>query len=229
MNRGTQFEPEARAAAEVQFGMFIEPKVYALGNYLVSLDGIASEGTILEIKVPASAESDLWKAALRGEIPERYQYQLCQQIAVSGSAEDAYLYVYLPEEQKGISIRYRYSPAMWDEVRHCWDQFWSEYMGDTVASDPERTDEEWCEAVDEYRQILEEVNVATSKLETRKARLIELAGEESAKGYGLRLTKVEKAGSIKYAEFVKTLNVKPDDLEPYRGKGSISYTVSLGK
>lgn len=229
MQRGNDYEPEARASAEVLFGKFFTPKVFVLGNYLVSLDGIAADGDILEIKIPAHADSDLWKAAIRGEIPERYQYQLCQQIAVSGSSANAYLYVYLPEEQHGIPVLYQFSPAMWDEIRHGWDQFWVEYMGDSMPDDPERTDEEWELAAEEYRVALERKNQAESALETRKKKLIELAGDESAKGFGLRLTKVVKAGSIRYADYIKDYGIKADDLEPYRGKGSVSFSVTLGK
>lgn len=228
MERGTAFEDEARKAAEVHFGTFFKAKVYELGLYLASLDAIDEQGTLVEIKVPSKAESDLWKSALNGDIPLRYQYQMTMQYAVA-SASDAYLWVYLPEEKRGIALAFNYSPLLWDEIRRGCDSFWSEFMGDTMPDDPERTDAEWIAASEEYRLRKNAVDVATSSLETAKQRLIDLAGEQSAKGNGVRLTKVEKEGAIKYGDYCKKAGISLSDLEPYRGKGSISYSVTLGK
>jgi putative phage-type endonuclease len=221
MQRGTDYEPEARAAVEAHFGKFFAPKVIELGAYGASLDGINDEGTLIEIKVPQSAESGLWVAAGLGEIPDHYQYQLCQQVAVS-SASEAHFCVYLP----GVGLRvieYQYSAHTWDEIRQGWDAFWVEYMSGDLPED-ERSDEEWHNAADAFLAAKKSSDDAAEKLEAARKALIELA-PAGAKGYGVSVTKSTREGAIAWSKAIKALKLDPAQFESYRGNPSTYYTV----
>jgi hypothetical protein len=60
---------------------------------------------------------------------------------------------------------------------------------------------------------------------TAKNELISLAEEQSAKGFGINLIRVEKEGSISYASAIKKLGVEKEFLEQFRGKPTTSYMV----
>jgi hypothetical protein len=64
-------------------------------------------------------------------------------------------------------------------------------------------------------------------LEAAKDRLLDLAGNQSAKGAGVQVIRSERKGTIKYSEVVKAL--LPDaDLSPWAGESSVVYTVKVG-
>src|SRR5574337_28907 len=94
-------------------------------------------------------------------------------------------------------------------------------------ADKERDDEEWREAVIAWRNVQA---AAMSIAETEKAareRLIALA-PQGAKGCGVQVVKVERAGTIRYADALKSM--LPDvDLSPWRGKPTITYQVRESK
>jgi putative phage-type endonuclease len=84
MRRGTELEPEARAAYEELTGLVMQPLVLQAGDYSASLDGMTLEGDlILEIKCPVrGTRSDLWQEVLAGDVPEHYAIQVQHQLMV---------------------------------------------------------------------------------------------------------------------------------------------------
>ena len=116
MLHGTQLEPLAREAYEKLTGHVMQPLVLVEGDYSASLDGITLDGgLILEIKCPFKGrDSDLWKAASEGVIPEHYRWQIETQLMVSG-AELAHLYVF--DGQEGILVEQRPAKADWARDR----------------------------------------------------------------------------------------------------------------
>lgn len=94
-------------------------------------------------------------------------------------------------------------------------------------ADKERDDAEWRSAVEAWRRANIE---AASYAELEKAarqKLLTLA-PQGAKGCGVQVVKVERAGTIRYADALKSM--LPDvDLSPWRGKPSISYQVRESK
>lgn len=84
MQRGTDLEPAARAAYELQTGHIMEALVLVDGDYSASLDGITLAGDlILEVKCPMKGrDSDLWKAVEAGQVPEYYGWQIEHQLLV---------------------------------------------------------------------------------------------------------------------------------------------------
>lgn len=232
MQRGHEYEPEARAWVESELGMFFQPVVLELGDYGASLDGMgqdeSGEAVLLEIKVPRSADSSLWKLASVGSIPEHYFAQLTHQLSVSG-CDYGWFVVYLPELKKGILQRVEPSPAFWVSITKAWDQFWQEYMVGDMPEIEERTDEEWRFAVTRFLEAKKAADEAAKALEDRRQALITLAGENPAKGFGVTLTKTEKQGAIDYAKGFKTLGIDPSQFEQFRKKGSSYFTVNISK
>lgn len=103
MHRGTQLEPEARAAYEATTGHVMQPLVLVDGEYSASLDGMTLDGKlVVEIKCPFRGQhSKLWQHALAGEIPTHYGWQIQHQLMVS-KAEIANFYVYDSEFRHGL-------------------------------------------------------------------------------------------------------------------------------
>jgi hypothetical protein len=87
-----------------------------------------------------------------------------------------------------------------------------------------RTDEAWTAAEQAYAQARQAADDATAVLDAAKARLIELAGEQSQKGQMVQVIRSERKGSVQYAKAIAEL--LPDaDLTNYTGKSSVVYTV----
>lgn len=220
MKRGVQNESKARLLAESQLGKFFSPIVVELGLYGASLDGMADDGTLIEIKTASSSTSKLWEHAKRGEIPEHNLYQLCQQYAVS-SASEAFFCVFLPEDETLHVIRYNFSPAMWDEIQRGWSQFWADYMIGDLPEEEQRTDPDWAAAVADYLQAKEAADQSADVLEAARKHLIELA-PEGGKGLGVQVIKAERAGTVNYKSIPELKGV---DLDKYRGKPTSYFTV----
>ena len=87
MQRGTDLEPAARGAYELQTGNIMEPLVMQDGEYSASLDGITlTADLVLEIKCPFKGrDSDLWKAVQLGQVPDYYGWQIEHQLMVAGT------------------------------------------------------------------------------------------------------------------------------------------------
>jgi hypothetical protein len=94
-------------------------------------------------------------------------------------------------------------------------------------ADKERDDAEWREAVRAWRNTQANVVSAAELEKAARERLIALA-PQGAKGCGVAVVKVERAGTIRYADALKSM--LPDvDLSPWRGKSSITYQVRIAK
>ena len=81
MRHGSGLEPVARAAYETKTGFVMQPLVMQEGLYSASLNGITLDGDlIVEIKcLVRGRKSELWQAALGGEVTEHYMAQIQHQ------------------------------------------------------------------------------------------------------------------------------------------------------
>ena len=79
--------------------------------------------------------------------------------------------------------------------------------------------------LDEYLELGDTVDQAQQRKKEVLEQLVEMSGSVDALIHGHKLTKVERAGSVAYSKVVQ--KHCPDvDLEPYRGKGSVSWRLS---
>ena len=91
MERGSHYEPIARANYELKHGTEMPPALMQHERFpflRASLDGYnEKEGIILEIKCPGASDHSLAKA---GKIPEKYIPQLSHQLLVTGASRVDY-------------------------------------------------------------------------------------------------------------------------------------------
>jgi putative phage-type endonuclease len=107
MNRGKIYEPHARAAFELEHDADMPPDCVENDKYpfiRASLDGWNREtNRLLEIKIPGKVDHAL---AAKGEIPEKYKWQLDHQMICTGSPVADY-WSYHPESKTGFRVEYR--------------------------------------------------------------------------------------------------------------------------
>lgn len=120
MIRGTELEPVARAAYEIDTGLWVEetglvdhPEVI---NFAASPDGLVGDDGLLEIKCPNTAQHVEFLRT--GKIDERYQWQMIAQMACTNrnwcdfvSYDDR-----LPEELQYRRKRFELDSTMHDKM-----------------------------------------------------------------------------------------------------------------
>lgn len=230
MLHGTQLEPLAREAYEKLTGYVMQPLVLVEGDYSASLDGITLDGgLILEIKSPFKGRnSDLWKSASEGVIPEHYRWQIETQLMVSG-AELAHLYVF--DGQEGMLVEYRPKKGDWAVIQDGWEGF-MQYIAedrppplsnrDTLV----RTDADWQAAAETFVRLKTEADAVATRLDEAKARLVGLAEHPSEKGHGVQVTRFWKQGAVDYKRVPELTGV---ELEKYRGPAREEVRVTIAK
>lgn len=77
--------------------------------------------------------------------------------------------------------------------------------------------------LDEYDQLGDAIANAQERQKEVKAAIIDAAGGSNALMWGRKITKVERKGNVQYG---KVPELKGVDLEPYRGKGSVSWKIT---
>lgn len=228
MKRGTELEPKARAAYEVETGAVMQPLVMTAGDYSASLDGITLEGDlIVEIKCPYKGQaSDLWQSVETGQIPEMYRVQIQHQLFVSG-ATLAHLWIF--DGTSGLLLNVDRDEVCQQRIRNAWDAFQSYVDTDTPPPYTEqdtkvRTDAAWKMAAEAYRGWKDVADDAMTKADAAKAKLIELATHSREAGCGVSVTRFWKQGNVDYKKVVELQGV---DLEQYRGKAREEIRVTL--
>lgn len=232
MQRGTQLEPEARAAYEAATGHVMQPLVLVNGEYSASLDGMTLDAKLfVEIKCPfRGRRSNLWQQTASGEIPTHYAWQIQHQLMVSG-ADVAHLYVYDSEGRDGILIEVQPQPDQWTLIRKAWDQFMT-YIN-TDSPPPlcdqdvvERTDDGWRDAAEKYMEAKRLTEDAESKLQAAKDFLLKLVNHASESGCGIGVSRYWKKGTIDYKRVPALQDI---DLEPFRKPGTLETRITLAR
>ncbi|MDF2457759.1 MAG: hypothetical protein K0S79_175 [Nitrospira sp.] len=196
MQRGLELEPLARQAYELETGAIMEPAVMIDGDYSASLDGLTFDGKLLlEVKCPfKGSESETWKKAMVGQVEPHYKVQVQHQLMVSG-ADRCHFWVYGGKD--GILVEVLPDPAMFDQIRSAWDEFWTFVVTDTPppisAKDTViREDQVWGTAAAEFIAAKEAAEEAAKAAEEAKARLVALTQHTSERGYGVSVCRFWK-------------------------------------
>lgn len=224
MAHGHKFEHEARLWAAAETGFLFIPTCVEEGDYAASLDGIDGN-SILEVKCPKSGRaSDTWKLSEQGLIRPDYDDQIQHQLLVSG-ADLAYFAVYDAETSRGILIERKPDVDAWKRIQAAWDAFWPWHLTD----DPDpakntRTDSAWMQAAQEYMAAKQAADRYAKQAEQSRAALLLLAGESGDCGYGVKVSRFEKAGSIDYKKAATEAGL---ELEPYRKAGTVEARVTI--
>ena len=157
MLRGTQLEPQARAAYEALTGNVMQPLVLVDGEYSASCDGITLSGDrIVEIKCPVKGrDSTLWKTVEAGRLPEHYQWQVQHQLMVA-KAEVADVFVF--DGTDSIELEVTPDPITWPQIHEAWHVFMrciTNAVAPTLTARDTRVrdDPEWLSAAAAYLEL----------------------------------------------------------------------------
>lgn len=228
MRRGTELEPEARAAVEKAVGEQFTPCVREKGRYSASLDGLDfDERVALEIKCPMRSDGKLFSvdsaAGLKAEAPH-YWWQLFHQQYVAGFKAVVFAAYHPDTGAHIITIAADELIADRDALIEAWEAFGKAWdSGERPESDvQERDDDEWHSAVAAYQEAKQAAADAVTAEKAAKQALIELAGGKTTKGGGLSVIKVERKGSVDYGKIPELQGV---DLERYRKKSTSYWSV----
>lgn len=201
MKRGTFLEPHARRAYEAETGLVMQPAVMVDGAYSASLDGITLAGDLtVEIKVPMTGrESETWKVAQAGQVPEHYQPQIQHQLMVSG-ADVGHFWVY--GDGEGVLVEVAPDKAVQDALIKAWERFWAFVDDDRppplIGLDTRlRDDLDWAEAAARYLAAKGGLEAATAEVELARKGLIGLTEHSKEGGCGVFVTQYFKAGGSK--------------------------------
>lgn len=227
MRQGLAHEPRAREIYERERGDLMVPHVVeGAGGYAASLDGISLDGSrILEVKCPRQGSgSGLW---LDRVVPDHYTAQVQHQLMVTG-AEVCDFAIYAPDLDRLAVIEIAPDPDMQARIRGAWDQFWPLYSGRTApeptdADHVTRSDEEWSAAASLFRDAQVQLKAVEAAAERARKRLLDLAGDGSAHGAGVTVTRYFARGNIDYG---KVPALRGLDLDPYRKAGGFRFRVS---
>jgi hypothetical protein len=88
----------------------------------------------------------------------------------------------------------------------------------------QRTDEAWAEASMDYLDAIADANVSERVLEDARKILIKLAGNKSARGFGVSVHRGSRKGNVNWKEF-RADHAPGADPDPYRAASKIVYTV----
>lgn len=236
---GQAHEPDALSEYEAKTGnlvlytgedqaFFVHPEHEWLA---IHPDGITADGVYCEVKCPHRARytkpDDNYLA----------QVQLgmeCARHHVKGFKDYAHFVIWR-EGEPIIVERVDRDPLWLSRNLDALQNFMSDYA--EIIADPKlaapyladkvRDDAEWRDAVDEYICAARDAKASKAREDAARSRLVGMA-PQGAKGCGLQLIRVERAGTIRYADALKSM--LPDvDLSPWRGKPSISYTIKESK
>lgn len=240
-DHGVQNEQRAMLAFMRETGLHVEKcGFFHYGDRMgASPDGIASDGSVVEVKVPFGLRNGGTFKALADQPHYAAQLQLemlsagaqhgyfAQYIAPKG---DPLAEGYVPEQ---ISIeRVEADPSWLDKNLAAIDAFYGLLMAE--LDNPEHL-EALRVVVDapDAAAILAEIDAVRDRQKADAARekellaeLVAMAEGKNAEVHGRKLTLVKRSGSISYHKVVEDMLPNCGDLERYRGKPSESWRLT---
>jgi len=200
-----------------------------------SPDAIVSEtGFLLEVKCPYGKRDQIPNAAQHlAEHPD-YEAQMQWQMLCTDKPVTHFVvwtrhgsdYVSVPRNEFWLLANYAAIEAFWFELQTvlATPELYEPMLGDLDAGYVIREDVEFLDAADEYSAITSQIKKLEERQELIKKQLLTLAGKQKCKGGGVTIFSTERKGTVDYAKVPQLVGV---DLEPYRKKGSLSWTVKV--
>lgn len=227
---GNANEDGARWEYELETGNTVKPAFFdTLEDWLgASPDGYVGNDGLLEIKCPFGIRNQQPPKFKALADQPHYYAQIQVQLHVTGRKWCDF-WQWTPH---GTCLeRVEIDQSWLDENLPVLRQFYTFYLSDLDNPDhlePLRKEINTDAAkllMDEYDQLNDAIDQAKERLEEVKAGVIDATGGQDALVWGRKVTKVERKGSVSYAKVVKD-HAKGVDLEPYRGKPSISWKIT---
>nr|BAR33264.1 Phage-related protein, predicted endonuclease (COG5377) [uncultured Mediterranean phage uvMED] len=219
--KGHEAEAKARPLAEKLTGCELHPVVGVEGDYLASFDGMKfDQSLIFEHKLVSQS---LIEQIQKGQLNDHYLWQLEHQLLVS-NAEKALFVASDGTADNFHSLSYVSSPDRRQQLIEGWKKL-KQDIDEWVT--PERTDDAYREAAEDYRQVKKQRDEAVAAEERAKKRLIELTeGARESSGFGVTIRTVTRKGSIDYKQIP---GIGGLDLELYRKPPSEYFKVTVNE
>lgn len=228
---GTMHEAGAIAEFEMEHGKQVTETGFhphPLYDWLgASPDGfVGTANEIIEVKCPYGKRDG---GDFKPLSDQPHYYAQIQIELLCTSAKRCYFWQWSPHDTR---LEVVYPDDEWiDEHLPKLHQFYEGFLAELENPDhlaPKRKEIDNAKArklIEELDEVKDQIDFATARKKEIMDELVSLAGERDALVCGRKLTKVEKAGSVAYAKVVKD-HCKGIDLEPYRGKPSVSWRLS---
>lgn len=247
MRAGHVHEIEVRARLEEEFQDIIEPQVW---EYVIdgiplacSIDGLDLSDIVHEMKSPSSSTSEAVLLARKGLVPSYYMIQIQQQLLVTGKEKCCYS-VRDPELTEVVATNDLDYPVVNRPVIHkimvaanaqdqediiaAWKMVWPHIKAGTV---PDRAVNA-CEGMEdlalEWLDLKRQADEIDMAMQTVRTSMIDLAmgSEKVETSCGVVVRQSKRAGNVDYK---KVPELKGVDLEPYRNKPSVVWTIEARK
>jgi putative phage-type endonuclease len=235
MQRGIDYEDEARACLEAQIGLTFTPKVFRRTDktfLMASLDGITEDGsTLCEIKCPST--NGLREYAQKGEAPPYYFSQMDYQMLVSGAKEAVFFVWYSNEENYIVRITADENRQL--EVETKVTEFWEKYI---VTDTPPPLDKKdyfvldntaWISDASKYVDLktrIRDLETQLKEVEDNLKRQFRLAGKSAVTGGGITVQEIERKGTVNTEAILAEYKI---DAEKYRGKSTKYLKIGVKK
>lgn len=221
MQRGIDLESEALIAFENETGYLMSPKVIISDqtSYLMaSLDGYEIDGKCA-VEIKCGGEK-LHLQSIHCKIPKYYIAQMQHQMYVA-ELDEIFYCSYRPEHLVNplyIQIIKRDDEFI-ETMLKKEEDFYFDHMIPKIPPknpkpEPKKIDSDvWKSLTDEYLKLDQIEKDSSKRKEEIKELLLEISCAENAQGNGIILTKIERKGTIPYANIPE---VKQMDLEKHR-------------
>ena len=220
---GTFNEPNALEDYQLESGNDVEEcGFYTHADWLgASPDGLIGDKGLIEIKCPYGKRNDQPPVFLPIDEQPHYYAQIQIQLYCTGREWcDFYQW-----SAYGSNLeRVNYNPQWIEMFLPQLELFYQDYI-ESIKPENAWRYLDGGELVKTYKESLAALDVAKSDVEDAKQALIDATDGRGGQIGSLKITKVEKTGSISYAKALK--DIAPEaDLELYRGKGSEYWKIS---
>ena len=232
---GHDMEEMAREFVSKSVGISLSPAVFEEDivdiSYSASLDGYGESSgepfsVKAEIKCPATGrDSAVWRAAVDGEIPSYYYWQVVHQELVCPTTK-TYFCVYISDDASIIIDLDEAMPG-WRADAERLQEEWGNFFAEPPAPDWLETKEntEWAILERDFLVIRAEIEEKELALKATKARMIEIteaAEVDRARGDVVEVSRRHRKGAIDYKKALEGSGIKT---EPFRKKGSSYWDV----
>lgn len=221
MKRGNDYEELARIAFQRDTGHVVVPMAAGHDQHSfmhASFDGMSFDFKVaVELKVPGKEDHEL---ALRGVIPEKYQWQLAKQLLVSGLYM-VYYYSYDWQTDKGICLKYFRDEKILAQLENAEIEFWE--MVQTLKAPKliekdyeQKRGQEWQRPTDRYKYLTEQRKLIDDEMELVREEIIALTDDRNCIGNGIKVSKLISKGRVDYDAIpeLKTINLDDYRKEP---------------
>jgi putative phage-type endonuclease len=227
MKYGRDTEEAARLSYEKYTGNLMHPEVIFHPSkkfMMATLDGLSPNGDMaVEIKCPGEQDHLLAKA---GKVPEHYVPQLQHQLACLNINQ---LHYFSYRDGEGVIVEVEKDDAFIEKLYSEEGQFWKCVL-DLEAPEMTHRDyenfelsEEWKDTATQWISLQKQLKALEEKEKLFRNRLIKMAGETSALGHGVRLTKILRKGNVDYKAIPELIGV---DLDKYRKEPIESWRLA---